>query len=130
LSNKGKYFYLTIALKGTKMSIDNFILLVVISFICYQVGRFIKDHWHESDPELIELKHIRLEKISDMYYVYVGDAFAGQSKNIDELVLNMRDVYKVKMFNLLDNQDNVSDEEYNLFVKSIEKCYTTWQTVL
>jgi len=105
------------------MSLIDFILLAIFGVICYRLGQFIKNHEKDLEPTIIEVKSLTLEKIDNVYYAYVGDNFAGQSKSIDELVLNMRDVYKVKLFNF-DKIEGISNEEYDLFLKSIEKWYT------
>lgn len=105
--------------------VDALLIVIVVSFIAYRLGRSqsLDEHNKDHDLKVIEIKNLTIEKINDMYYVYVGNDFAGQSKSIDELVLNMRDIYKVTLFNF-DKLEGISTEEYDLFVKSIEKWYT------
>ena len=64
-----------------------------------------------------------LEKIDSSYYAYLGDKFVGQSNIIDNLILNMRDLHNVTVFNY-DKLENLTNEENNLITQSIEKWYT------
>ena len=70
-----------------------------------------------------EIGNLFIEKINNTYYAYVEDKFVGQSNDLDELFQNMKNVHNIKTFNI-DKINGLTQDEYNLVIQAIEKCYT------
>ena len=105
------------------MTMLDFILIVVCGIILFYIGGLLREKDQDENIQVINVDGLCLEKINNIYYAYLGQKFVGQSSSIDELVQNMRDVYKVSLFNF-DNIESLSNEENNQVRQSIEKWYT------
>lgn len=106
------------------MSLIDIFTAFGVGFFCFLAFRFLKNlETKDTEVQVIAIDLLLLEKINNIYYAYLGNTFVGQSNNIDELVLNMRDFHNVKFFNY-DTIENLTNEENNLVKQSIEKWYT------
>jgi hypothetical protein len=105
------------------MSLMDIFAIIGVSFICYQLIKFLNQYNKQSEVQEIPIPLLLLEKIDNSYYAYLGDKFVGQSNSIDNLILNMRDIHNVTFFNF-DQLENLTNEENILIKQSIEKWYT------
>jgi hypothetical protein len=104
------------------MTLVDFILIVVCGMVSFYIGRLYRNNDHSENVQVINVDGLSLEKINNIYYAYLGEKFVGQSSTIDELVHNMRDIYKVSLFNF-DNIESLTSDENNQVRQSIEKWY-------
>lgn len=105
------------------MTLVDFILIVALGIILFYVKGLLHEKEQSENIQVINVDGLSLEKINNIYYAYLGEKFVGQSSSIDELVQNMRDIYKVSLFNF-DNIENLTSDENNQVRQSIEKWYT------
>ena len=106
------------------MSLIDIFSIIGLAFICVQIVKFLNSNTKQNEIQIIQVDSLSLEKINNVYYAYLGNKFVGQNNSIDNLVLNMRDIYNVKLFNY-DKMEELSEEENNLVKQSIEKWYIT-----
>lgn len=114
------------------MTIGDIVLLLVFGAVCYFVGRasmmhtIVKAVMQESELDPTEpnekLGSLMVEKINNVYYAYVGQKFAGQSDTIDELVRNMKHVYKIESFKIT-HIEGISKEESRKMAEAIANTY-------
>lgn len=104
---------------------SSYILLIcaiAFMYIGWRIGKIsITDQ--PDDVQVITINGLSLEKINNIYYAYLGEKFVGQSSSIDELVHNMRYIYKVSLFNF-DSIESLTNDENDQVRQSIEKWYT------
>ncbi len=65
---------------------------------------------------------LKIEKINNIYYAYVGPDFAGQSANIDELISNMKADKRFAKFKV-SGIEGLSQEEQTALAQAISKNY-------
>ena len=114
------------------MTIGDIVLLLVFGLVCYLVGRasmmhtIVKAVMQESEPTPDKtdekLGSLMVEKINNVYYAYVGEQFAGQSDTLDELIRNMKHVYKIESFKIT-HIEGISREESQKMAEAIANTY-------
>lgn len=109
------------------------LLLVLFGIGCYFLGRasmlrtVVKMVAEEAGNELEqkvdnEPGNLFVEKINDIYYAYVGQRFAGQSADLNELFNNMKNIYKIETFKIT-HIEGISKEEGTKMAEAIAKIY-------
>ena len=102
----------------------DFLLLIVFLIGSWAIFKKLNNTSNNADDiQLVTIGGLSLEKINNIYYAYIGEQFVGQSPSIDQLIQNMKEIYKVNLFNF-DTISELTDDENNQVRQSIEKWYT------
>lgn len=110
------------------MTIGDILFFLGIVTAAFFAGRIsmmnsiVKAVIDESEAENAESEELKIEKINDIYYAYVGVDFAGQAKTFDELFENMKRDQRFGTFKLT-NISNLSDAEQKLLYDAIKRNY-------
>lgn len=109
------------------------LLLVFVAGICYFLGRAsmlkniiqaVAEEAGTGTEKQVDNEPGKLfvEKINDVYYAYVGQKFAGQSADLNELFSNMKNIYKIETFKIT-HIEGISKEEGTRIAEAIAKIY-------
>ena len=111
------------------MTITDIVLLIIFGIVCFCSGKAYmlysieKTSVKNVDYQEHTIGNLFLEKVDSIYYAYIENKFVGQSANLDELFLNMKDIHNITTFNI-DTISGLTQDDYNLVIQSIEKMYT------
>ena len=109
------------------------LLWILFGVACYFLGRasmlrtVVKMVAEEAQDEVEQKVNnepgdLFVEKINNIYYAYVGQKFAGQSSDLNELFDNMKTVYKINTFKIT-HIEGISKDEGQQMAEAIAKIY-------
>lgn len=110
-----------------------FLLIILFGAFCFFIGRasmlrtIINMVVDEAQAETAtvskdEPEKLFVEKVNDVYYAYVGQKFAGQSADLNELFSNMKTIYKINTFKIT-HIEGITKEDSQKIAEAIAKTY-------